>query len=76
MAIDRVNTLIAFPEWLVAVTRRRSVGYFCWVITPELAALTDGEAYPTRQAALAAGRSLVHYSIGPQIDFSHCRLYE
>lgn len=76
MASDTLNTLIAFPEWIVAVTQRRSAGFCCWVITPELSALTDGEAYATSQAALAAGRSLVQCSIGQQIDFSHCRLYD
>ncbi|HIK45295.1 MAG TPA: hypothetical protein IGR64_10465 [Leptolyngbyaceae cyanobacterium M65_K2018_010] len=76
MARDRLNTLIAFSEWVVAVTHRRSQGFSCWVITPELYALTDGETYPTRQAALAAGRSLVQCSLGPPIDFSRCRLYD
>ncbi|WP_035984669.1 hypothetical protein [Leptolyngbya sp. KIOST-1] len=76
MACDTLNTLVAFPDWIVAVTRRRSAGFFCWVITPELSTLTDGEAHATSQAALAAGRSLVQCSTGQQIDFSRCRLYE
>ncbi len=76
MANDQLNTLIAFPDWIVAVTHRRSTEFFCWVITPDLSALTDGEIYATSQAALAAGRSLVQYSTGPQVDFSHCRLYQ
>ena len=76
MAKDELNTLVAFPEWIVAVTYRLSAGYFCWVISPELFALTDGEVYPSSQAALAAGRSLVQCSTGPPIDFSRCRLYE
>lgn len=76
MVQDELNALIAFSEWIVAVTYRRSTGYCCWVITPELAVLTDGDRYPTSQAALAAGRSLVQYSIGQPVDFDHGRLYE
>ncbi|PSN14838.1 hypothetical protein C7293_09890 [filamentous cyanobacterium CCT1] len=76
MASDTLSTLIAFPEWIVAVTQGQSARFFCWVITPELSALTDGETYSTSQAALAAGRSLVQCSAGPQIDFSRCRLYD
>jgi deoxyribose-phosphate aldolase len=76
VANDQLNTLIAFPDWIVAVTQQCSQEFFCWVITPDLAALTDGEIYTTSQAALAAGRSLVQCSTGPQVDFSHCRLYQ
>ena len=76
MANDQLNTLIAFPDWIVAVTHQRSREFFCWVITPDLAALTDGEIHSTSQAALAAGRSLVQCSTGPQVDFSRCRLYQ
>ncbi|MGF1566997.1 MAG: hypothetical protein ACFCVD_02785 [Nodosilinea sp.] len=76
MVNDQLSTLIAFPGWIVAVTYQRLTGYACWVITPELSTLTDGEFYPTRQAALAAGRSLVQYSTEPLVDFSRCRLYE
>ncbi len=76
MANDQLNTLIAFPEWIVAVTHRRSTEFFCWVITPDLSALTDGEIHATSQTALAAGRSLVQCSTGPQVDFSRCRLYQ
>jgi len=75
MAHHNLTTLIAFPDWMVAVTHRPT-GYRCWVITPELSTLTDGETYATSQAALEAGRSLVHYSMGPPVDFSHCRLYD
>jgi hypothetical protein len=75
MTPSSLTTLIAFPDWLVAVTHRPT-GYRCWVITPELAILTDGETYPTSTLALAAGRSLVQGVTGPPIDFSRCRLYE
>ncbi|MBD2110026.1 hypothetical protein [Nodosilinea sp. FACHB-13] len=72
---DSLVQLIAVSDWIVAVTRCRATGYFCWVITPELSALTDGETYPTCEFALAAGRGLVQCSTGPEIDFSRCRLY-
>ena len=75
MAQQSLNTLIASSGWMMAVTRRDS-GYHCWVITPELATLTDGETYMTSQDALDAARSLVYCTTGPQIDFSRCRLYE
>lgn len=76
MENEQLNTLIALADWIVAVTYRRSTGFCCWVITPELATLTDGETYSTSQAALAAARSLVQCSTGPPIDFSRCRLSE
>lgn len=76
MANDQLNTLIALTDWIVAVTYRPATGFCCWVITPELSTLTDGETYATSSAALSAGRSLVQYSTGPQIDFSRCRLSE
>ncbi|MFQ4140152.1 hypothetical protein PGN35_027950 [Nodosilinea sp. PGN35] len=76
MAHDQLNTLIALTDWVVAVTYRPGTGFCCWVITPELSTLTDGETYAASSAALAAGRSLVQYSTGPQIDFSRCRLSE
>lgn len=76
MAKQTVTEFIAFPDWIVAVTYRRTTGFFCWVITPELTTLTDGETYSTSQDALEAGRSLVYCSTGPQIDFSRCRLYQ
>lgn len=76
MANSTITTLIAFPEWIVGVTRSRSAGYLCWVINPELEVLNDGEIYKTPKAALASGRSLVQCSTGPQIDFSRCRLIE
>ena len=72
---DSLVQLIAVSEWIVAVTRQ-ATGYRCWVITPELSTLSDGETYQASQDALEAGRSLVYCSTGPQIDFSRCRLYE
>ncbi len=75
MAQQSLNTLIASSGWMMAVTHWAS-GYRCWVITPELDTLTDGETYQTSQDALEAARSLVYCTTGPQIDFSRCRLYE
>ncbi len=75
MAQQSLTTLIASSGWMIAVTHR-ATGYHCWVITPELAPLTDGETYTTSQDALDAARSLVYCTIGPQIDFSRCRLSE
>jgi hypothetical protein len=75
MTNETLTTLIAASGWMMAVTHRAR-GYHCWVITPELATLTDGETYPTSEDALEAGRSLVYCSTGPQVDFSRCRLYD
>lgn len=71
----KVTALVAFPEWVVGVTRTRQAGYLCWVINPELEVLNDGECYATSKEALASGRSLVLSSTGLQVDFSQCRLY-
>jgi hypothetical protein len=38
------------------------------VINPELAVLNDGEAYPSSEAAIAAGRLFIHHSIGAEPD--------
>ena len=70
-----VTELVAFPEWVVGVTRSRRAGYLCWVINPELEVLNDGEFYATSKEALASGRNLVLSSTGSQVDFSRCRLY-
>jgi hypothetical protein len=75
MPKQSVTTLIASSGWMMAVTHRAR-GYRCWVITPELTTLTDGETYTTSQDALDAARSLVYCTTGPPIDFSRCRLYD
>ena len=54
----------AFPGWIVLISYTPSVGYRCWVMTPELMILNDGERYRTSTAAMAAGRCLVQYSLG------------
>ena len=60
---ERLNQLIAYSGWIVAVSQRRRFGYRCWVITPELTVLTDGEAYECSEDAIAAGRFLVEHSV-------------
>ena len=75
MGNSKITELVGCSEWIVGVTHRVSAGYLCWVINPELEVLNDGEFHATSKDALASGRSLVHASTGPQIDFSHCRLY-
>lgn len=58
----RLVEIVAFPGWIVGVSVMREV-YRCWVITPELVVLNDGELYESDQAALAAGRLLVELSL-------------
>ncbi|HEY9762146.1 MAG TPA: hypothetical protein V6D07_06445 [Trichocoleus sp.] len=58
----RLIEIVAFPDWIVGVSATRGI-YRCWVITPELVVLTDGELYGSSQAALAAGRLLVELSL-------------
>lgn len=58
----RLIEIVAFPDWIVGVSVMRGL-YRCWVITPELVVLNDGELYQSGQAALAAGRLLVELSL-------------
>jgi hypothetical protein len=58
----RLIEIVAFPGWIVGVSRSWGL-YRCWVITPELVVLNDGEVYETGQMALAAGRALVELSL-------------
>jgi hypothetical protein len=60
---ERLCQLIAYADWIVAVSRSQRLGYRCWVITPELAVLTDGEWYDGCDQAIAIGRFLVEQSI-------------
>jgi len=61
---DTLITLVAFPDWLVGVSDVPKLGYRCWVITPDLVVLNDGEIYATVEAALTTGRTLVEQSLG------------
>ncbi|NEP17925.1 MAG: hypothetical protein F6J97_13640 [Leptolyngbya sp. SIO4C1] len=63
MVDSRLVQLLAFPGWIVGISHTPAVGYRCWVITPELSVLNDGEVYRTRQAALQVGCELVRQSL-------------
>ena len=63
----------AFPGWIVGVSYGQGGGFHCWVITPELAVLNDGECYRTSQAAMASGRDLVEHSLEPGPDYGRYR---
>ena len=76
MSESKITELLGCSEWIIGVTHLVSAGYLCWVINPELEVLNDGELHGTSKEALASGRSLVHSSTGPQIDFSRCRLHQ
>lgn len=63
----RLIEIVAFPGWIVAVSRSWH-GYRCWVITPELVVLNDGELYESARLALGAGRALVELSFESGFD--------
>ena len=56
--------LSAFPGWLVGVCSTPMGEYICWVITPELMVLSDGEMYTSDEAAMESGRCFVQQSLG------------
>lgn len=64
---DGLVEIVAFPGWLVGVSTIHGL-YQCWVVTPELVVLNDGEIYESSQAALAAGRLLVELSLESGTD--------
>ena len=45
----------AFPGWIVGVSYVPAEGFYCWVITPELAVLNDGECYCTSSSSDGGG---------------------
>lgn len=57
--------LSAFPGWLAGVSSTRGGDYCCWVVTPELLVLDDGEVYHDSEAAMASARGLVEASLAP-----------
>ncbi|MFE4104648.1 hypothetical protein [Almyronema epifaneia] len=59
----KIVQVLAFPGWIVGISYALETGYRCWVINPDFAVLDDGEHYATSQAAIAAGRLLVKYSL-------------
>ncbi|NET36504.1 MAG: hypothetical protein F6K19_31495 [Cyanothece sp. SIO1E1] len=68
MEEDKIIQVSAFPDWIVGVSYARVDGYRCWVITPELKVLNDGEIYGTSHAAMSAGRYLVEHSLEREQD--------
>lgn len=67
MSEGRLVEIVAFPGWIVGVSAQWGV-YRCWVITPELVVLNDGELYENGHLALAAGRALVELSLESGFD--------
>lgn len=63
MEKGRLTQVVAFSGWIIAITWRRSQCYRCWVVTPELVVLNDGECYAQEFEAFAAGRVLVELSL-------------
>lgn len=68
MTRNRLVHVSLFPGWIVSVTQRSALGYQCWVVTPELVVLSDGELYSSDLKALAAGRMLVELSMEAGFD--------
>ena len=58
----QLTDVVAFPGWVLGVSLGFA-GYRCWIMTPELVVLNDGEVYPTSQDAMDAGRALVELSL-------------
>ncbi|NJM64467.1 MAG: hypothetical protein HC851_01750 [Acaryochloris sp. RU_4_1] len=63
MSTAHLVEMIAFPGWIIGVCRLPEGDYSCWVMTPELTLISDGETYTSGDEALSAGRFLVEYSI-------------
>ncbi len=55
--------LSAFPGWLAGVSSTYSGDYLCWVVTPELLVLDDGEIYPDSESAMVSARCFVEESL-------------
>ncbi|MEM6424057.1 MAG: hypothetical protein AAGF66_05640 [Cyanobacteria bacterium P01_H01_bin.119] len=75
--MGKLIEIATFPGWIVAVCDRSGdysgnssrKGYRCWVVTPELKVLDDGETYASSEAAMAAGRYLVELSL--ELEFGN-----
>lgn len=59
---EAIIQISAFPDWIVGVSLS-PLGYQCWVLSPDLDVLNDGEWYDTSAAAMAAGRFFVECSL-------------
>ena len=64
----KIIQVSAFPGWIVLVSYVPYLGYQCWVMTPELIVLNDGEVYLNSCAAMDAGRSLVEHSLDLSLE--------
>ncbi|MEB3269327.1 MAG: hypothetical protein VKJ09_12360 [Leptolyngbya sp.] len=49
----------ALPGWVIGVSQVGDRGYQCWLLTEQLAVLSDGAFYSTSLAALTAGRVFI-----------------
>lgn len=67
--MDRLADIVVFPGWIVAASDRPGGGYRCWVVTPELRVLDDGETYESSEAAMDSGRYLVELSL--ELEFGN-----
>lgn len=63
MPYGRIIHISVFPGWIICVTYRQSLGYQCWVVTPDHVVLSDGEQYTTSSKALATGRWFIQQSL-------------
>ncbi len=55
--------LSAFPGWLAGVSSTYRGDYLCWVVTPELLVLDDGEIYSDSESAMISARCFVEESL-------------
>ena len=55
--------LSAFPGWLAGVSSTYGGDYLCWVVTPDLLVLDDGEIYPDSESAMLSARCFVEESL-------------
>jgi len=59
MEDSAVVQISAMTGWLIGVSYRKSRGYQCWLVNPDLHVLNDGTFYTTSSAAMSAGRAFV-----------------
>ena len=71
MLTEQLIYCVAYPGWIVGVSRHGPQWFHCWIINPELAVLTDGECHPSGDDALDAGRFLVEHSLEIDVSQDH-----
>ncbi len=54
--------ILTYPDWVIAIGRT-TLGYRCWVFTPDFTVLDDGEWHSTREAATDTARGLISESM-------------